>query len=144
MCEWCNHEKPSHNTHLSNAEFRRLLRLLLQPNLKALVNNVERDPTEEEVGGAEGGQIHLDEVCVPGAIMPELRLVLRRLRVGAEPLLEVRVEELWGTEAEAAPRSGRRWRFHRGRLRRRLSMEAPYNKEGEFILRVLCRTYSRT
>jgi hypothetical protein len=70
--------------HLSNAELRRLLWFLLQPDLETLVNDVERDSAEEEVGSAEGGEVHLDIVRVPGAVHAKLlrgaRLHTRRER----------------------------------------------------------------
>lgn len=75
------------HTDLPDAELRRLLRLLLQPDPEALVHHVEWRPAEEEVWRAEGGQAHPGELGVPRAERRKLLLVLGRRRVGREALV---------------------------------------------------------
>ncbi len=75
------------STCLSDAELRRLLRLLLEPDAQALVGHLERDAAQEEVRGAEGRQLHQDELAVPGAKRGELLLVLGGSGVGGKPLV---------------------------------------------------------
>ena len=58
--------------------------LLLKPDLEALVDDVERHPAEEEVGRAEGRQVHPDELGVPHAELGELPRLVGRVRVGGE------------------------------------------------------------